>query len=458
MSAAATPTTGSFAADLHEVASTGLPEHVRDHALLLVMNALAVGAGAAGQLPAESVTRLGREHGAAITVPVVGRVERLDTLSAAMANAAAMQTTDFDDTHLDTVIHPTSTCLPAALSAGLLTGVDGAAFLTAVAIGSEAQLRVGLAMPGHYEKGWHITSTTGVVGAAVSAGLCLGLTPDQLHHAIAIAASQSVGHRSAFGTDVKPLQAGKSSANGLLAALLARDGFTGARRALEGPRGYFRVLAPDGADLDSLTVRDRPWELLRVTVKPYPCGVVSHPAIDASLALARGEAVDPDLVERVEVHCHPLVPELTGRTRPATGLEARFSTAHAVACALVTGELTDESYADAAVGRADIARVRERVVLVPATDRSRESASVTVQLSDGRSRSHDVRSCRGSSMNPLSAAEVEDKVTMLIERRMPGRSAVLIARVRDLPTAESLDPLAAALPADVDSPASRTVR
>lgn len=431
-----------FAEKIHTLAGDEVPAAVRGHALDLIANGLAVAIDASREPAAEAVVRHGRAVGGSPTSPVPGRGERLDPLFAAMAAATAMQITDFDDTHLETVIHPTATALAAVLAVGSAHGTDGQTALRAYVLGCEAQLRVGAAMPGHYEKGWHITSTCGVFGAAVAASVCLGLDAARTHHALAIAASQSGGHRSAFGTDVKPVQAGKAAANGVLSALLAREGFTGPRRCLTGPRAFFRVMAPAGYDERRLLhgLGDD-WELLRTTVKPYPCGVVSHPAIEAAERLARSGDIDPRHITRVDVRCHPLVPELTGVPRPETPLRARFSTAHAVAAALVTGAVTPDSYRDEIREHPDVVRVRDQVTLSPDPGCRKEAASVTVSLDDGRTLTAHVQVCRGAPGNELTPADVDEKVRGLVEGVLPGRAAKFRAEVANLPAAATLENL-----------------
>jgi 2-methylcitrate dehydratase PrpD len=431
---------------LNDLAAQRIPEQVQAHALDLVWNGLAVAVDAAREPAVDAAVQVALEVGGAGGSPVPGRAELLGPIDSAMATATAMQVTDFDDTHLATVIHPTSTALAAALGLGTAFECPGDLALKAFVLGCEAALHVGLAMPGHYEAGWHITSTCGVIGAAIAACVVLRLEPARMRHALGIAASQTTGHRANFGTDVKPLQVGKAAANGVLAALLARDGFTGPARPLEGPRGYFRVLAPDGPRSAAVCGGlGEHWELLRTTVKPYPCGVVTHPAIDAAERLARSFAPEPARVSSVEVACHPLVPELTGIARPTTAQEARFSTAHAVAVALVTGSLTADAYREPHWRDGTVAAVRERVALVPQAGRGKESASVRVTLDDGREFTTEVAACTGSPANPLGPAELDAKARLLIEARLPGRAEQIRDAVRALPGATDLADLGAAL-------------
>jgi 2-methylcitrate dehydratase PrpD len=433
-----------FAGRLSELAALGIPGDVRAHAVDLIYNGLAVAVDAAREPSVDAAVQVALETGGTGSAPVPGRPEQLGAIDSAMATATAMQVIDFDDTHLDTVIHPTATALAAVLGLGTELESPGELALTSFVLGCEAALHVGLAMPGHYEAGWHISSTCGVIGAAIAASVLLRLDAARMRHALGIAASQTTGHRVNFGTDVKPLQVGRAAANGVLAALLARDGFTGPARPLEGPRGYFRALAPDGARPEAVCGGlGEQWELLRTTVKPYPCGVVTHPAVDAAGRLA--QSFSPDRVSAVEVACHPLVPELTGIARPTTAQLARFSTAHAVAVALVTGTVTADAYREPFWRDPAVAAVRERVTLLPEPGRGKESAAVRVTLDDGRDYTSDVAACLGSPANPMGAAEIAAKARTLIEARLPGRSGQIHDAVAALPDAASMAELAAAL-------------
>jgi 2-methylcitrate dehydratase PrpD len=412
---------------------------VREHATALMLNGLATAVDAHAAPAVAAIVRLGARYGGRPTSWVPGRREPLDPLYAAAASATASHAYDFDDTHLETVLHPSAVTMSAALALAAARGVDGARVLDAFVAGCEIQLRIGAAMPGHYENGWHITGTCGAIGAAAAAGIVCGLDTPTLAHCLGIAASSTVGHRSTFGTDVKMLHAAKAAQNGVLAALLAEKGMTSTADAFE---GFYAALAPDSYDADRVRgeVGER-WELLATTVKPYPCGVVTHPVIEAGERMS-GPDLDVAAIEHVRVRCHPLVVELTGVPVPRTSLEARFSTAHAVAVALVTGSLLNDGYAPARLIDPDVVRVRDRVTLTPDDACAREEATVTLYLTGGGRRTAHVAACRGSLRRQLTAEELETKVRRLVEPVLPGRSDALTAAVRALPSAPGVEGLA----------------
>src|SRR6202011_4866649 len=217
---------------------------------------------------------------------IIGRSERTDALTATFFNAVSANVLDFDDTHLRTVIHPTAPVAPGLFALAERRPIAGAALLHAFVLGVEVECRIGNALsPGHYRRGWHITATCGVLGAAAAAGKLLGLDTARMGWALGAAATQSSGLIENLGTMSKSVGVGNSARNGLAAALYAERGLSGPDQPLEGPRGLAAVMGED-VDLSSVThgLGDS-WELMQNAYKPYPCGVVLHPVIDACLEL-----------------------------------------------------------------------------------------------------------------------------------------------------------------------------
>jgi 2-methylcitrate dehydratase PrpD len=429
-----TSATESFVAGLLESAKHPLPPSVTEATERTVLNVLATAVGAAHHPSVDIVLDVGTASRGSGNVPVPAREGRHHPLTAALAIGLAAHVDDFDDTHLATVVHPGAAMLgalwPLALERDLSTR-----FLPAFAVGVEAQLRLALAVsPWHYDDGWHITGTVGPVGAAVGAAVLLGLSLEQTLDAVGIAASSSLGIREAFGTMMKPFHPGKAAENGLLAALLAEQGVTGRRTVIEAPRGFASTLSPHGSDLSALTVDlGTVWEIERNTFKPYPCGIVSHPAIDAAVEASPQVGSSKDIAS-VRVRVHPLVPELTGNAQPRDGLQARFSTVHGVAAGLVDGRVGLAQYTDERVVDAEIARVRSTVVLLPDPACARDEATLDVTLGNGSTIRTHVDHARGSLARPLTTEELAAKVHDLIEPVLPGAAATVIdavSRLRD---------------------------
>jgi 2-methylcitrate dehydratase PrpD len=431
---------GALAGGVTRLFEAGLPDAVRVATTRSLLNVVGTAVGACRHPAVDVVVEAALAYGAAPAASVPGRAERLDAPSAALATGVAAHLDDFDDTHLATVVHPTASVLSAALPTVSAQDVPGGRLVDAAALGIEAQLRVATAMsPEHYDAGWHITGTVGVVGAAVTAGLLLGLDDERLGTAVGLAASMTLGHREGFGTMVKPFHPGKAAANGMLAAALARRGFTASATALEGPRGYFAAMTPR-VEVDSVVAGlGERWELLDNTVKPYPCGIVSHPAIEAAERLS--PRLDGATPLAVRVRCHPLVVELTGDRAPADGLAARFSTVHGVAAGLADGTVGLAQYEDERVRAPDLVSLRDSITLLPDDQVARDAAEVEVDLAGGRTLRETVEHARGSLSRPLTDAELDAKVTTLVDRTWPGQAAEILQAVRGLAEAGSCTPL-----------------
>src|SRR5437763_876618 len=217
---------------------------------------------------------------------VIGRSERPDALNAAFLNAVSANVLEYDDTHLATVIHPAAPVVPGLIVLAEQRRVSGAELVHALILGIEAECRIGLAvMPTHYRRGWHITATCGIFGAAAAAGKLLGLDNRRMAWALGHAATQSAGLVESLGSMSKSIGVGNAAKNGLAAALFAEAGFTAADRAIEGRYGFAPVTS-DSVDLAAITTGlGDSWEILAHAYKPYPCGVVLFPVIDACLEL-----------------------------------------------------------------------------------------------------------------------------------------------------------------------------
>lgn len=341
---------------------------------------------------------------------ILGRREKLDVLHASLLNGISSHVLDFDDTHLATIIHPAGPVAPALLALAERRPMSGEDLVHAFVLGVEVECRVGMAVyPWHYDRGYHITGTAGVFGAAAAAGRILGLDETGMSWALGIAATQSAGLREMFGTMCKAFHPGRAAQNGLTAALLASKGFTSSDRALEAPRGFANVLS-EHHDFTKITegLGER-FEVTRNTYKPFPCGIVIHPTLDACIQLRTENDFRPREIERVELRVHPLVLELTGKKAPRTGLEGKFSIYHSAAVALVRGVAGQKEYSDAAVTDPEVAAVRERVTATSDESTREDSVFARVTLTDGRVLEKHVEHAVGSLERPMSDRDLETK-------------------------------------------------
>ena len=341
---------------------------------------------------------------------VLGRREKVDIANAAMLNGISSHTFDFDDTHLKTIIHPAGPVAPAALALAEHLGLSGRQMLDAMVIGIEVSCRVGNAIyPDHYDRGWHITGSTGMLGSAAACSRLLGLDVERTQMALGLAASQPIGVREQFGTMTKPFHPGGAAKVGLMSALMAKHGYTASKRALEAPRGLMQVFSDktDWAEItEGLGTR---WEMALNTYKPFACGIVIHPSIDACVQLRQAHGLKAADIAKVTLKVHSLVLELTGKKTPSTGLESKFSVYHSCAVGLLYGQAGEQEYTDEVVNRAEVTALRARVEAVVDNSIDEASVDMTIHTTDGRALHVFVEHAIGSLEKPLSDAQLRAK-------------------------------------------------
>jgi 2-methylcitrate dehydratase PrpD len=346
--------------------------------------------------------------------PVIGRSERLNPLDMAFVNAASANVFDFDDTHPETIIHPTAPVAPALLALAAGRKVSGRDLLHAFVLGVEVECRLGNAIsPGHYRSGWHITSSCGVFGAAAAAAKLLGLNVNGTTRALGIAASQASGLVEALGTSAKSVGVGNAARNGVLAALLAKAGATAPERPIEGRYGFLAI-ASNKPQTDRLTTGlGHTWEILTNTYKPYPCGVVLNPVVDACLLLRQAHPGIVDCIDDIEVRGNVLLKERTDRPPVNTGREGQVSARHTVAVVLLQGAAGIAQFQDAAVHNAAARRLGSKVRVVVDEALTAGAVEVRLRMSSGETVRQRVDHAKGSPERPLSDADIEAKLRTL---------------------------------------------
>jgi 2-methylcitrate dehydratase PrpD len=351
---------------------------------------------------------------------VLGRRERFDIFHAALFNGISSHVLDFDDTQLSTIIHPAGPVASALFPLAELRNLTGTDFLHAFILGVEVECRIGKSVyPAHYEAGWHITGTAGVFGAAAAAGKVLQLSSQQMTWALGIAATQSAGFKEMFGTMCKAFHPGRAAQNGLAAALLAAQNFTSSEHSIESERGFAHVMSP-ARDFSAMTRGlGTDWEISENTYKPFACGIVIHPVIDACRQLRQEHSLTGDQIQQIDLRVHPLVLSLTGKTAPATGLEGKFSVYHAAAVSLLRGAASPHEFTDQAVRDPAVIALRERVRATIDPELHEDQARVTIQLTTGRRLEKFIEHAVGSSRNPLSNRDLEGKFRALAAGILP---------------------------------------
>ena len=372
---------------------------------------------------------------------------RASLLHAASVNGIASHVLDFDDTHDPTILHGTGPVMSAALAAAEEAGATGRDLLAAHAVGFEVAARVALAVhPEHYDQGFHVTGTAGTFGAAAAAGRLLGLQAEQMANALSAAAAQAAGLREMFGSMSKSLHVGKAAANGMYSALLARRGWVSTREGLEGRRGYWAVLS-SRMDPDVATSElGQRWELRQNGQKPYACGVVSHPTIDAVRHLRDSTGIPPEEVESIRAEVNPYVLELMGKTEPGVGLEGKFSIFHCAAIGYIDRAARVRQFSDEAVRRPEVVALRSRVRAETDPSLPTSSARVQVTARDGRAAEEFVEAATGTPGNPMSDADLVDKFMDLVaERFTPIRARQIASQALAAADLEDVSELTALL-------------
>jgi 2-methylcitrate dehydratase PrpD len=355
---------------------------------------------------------------------VLGRRERLDILNASLANGISSHIFDYDDTHLRTVIHPAGPVASAILALAEHKPVSGRDFLHALVLGVEVECRIGNAVyPAHYEVGWHITGTAGVFGAAAASGRLLGLSEQQMLWAMGLAAVQPVGLKEMFGTMTKSFHPGRAAQNGLTAALLASRNFTSSEQALEAKAGWANTLSTKRDYAEITEKLGQIYEISLNTYKPFACGVVLHPIIDACIQLRNQHKLTATQIDKIDLRVNPLVLELTGKKTPQTGLEGKFSVYYAAAVAIVEGAGGEKQFSDKLVRDPQIVALRDRVTATVDPSIHEVQVRAVVTLKDGHRLEKFVENAIGSVNNPMSDSALEAKFTDLADGVLPAARA-----------------------------------
>jgi 2-methylcitrate dehydratase PrpD len=419
-----------------------LPLALRQEAKRSLLNFVGNALGVANTPPVEMAVRVLTPLSGADRVTVFGRTERLDPLGAAFVNALGGNLLDYDDTHLRTVIHPTAPVAPAVLAMAEQRGLSGADVLHAFILGAEVECRIGNAVsPGHYARGWHITSTCGVFGSAAAAAKLLHLDTERTAHALGIASSQSAGTVENLPSGAKNVSVGNAARQGMFAALLAEQGYTAAPAAIEGALGWARAMgdAPVVAEMTSdLGTR---WELLANTYKPYPCGIVMHSVIDACLELRREQSLTAADIAEVIVSGDQLLLD-RGDRAVSNDRDARVSIHHCAAVSLLFGVAGLREFSDAVVHDPAVVGLRGLTQAQFDAASPRGAATVRVRMRDGRTLAATVLHAKGSTERPLSDDEIAAKVRDLaVYGEFLGSIDAVIAAVWQLDAMETIVPL-----------------
>jgi 2-methylcitrate dehydratase PrpD len=406
-----------------------LPANVRKEGVRTLLNWVGVAIGGSRHQTVDIAVSALAPFSGPQQASLFGRRERFDIMNAAFINGVSSHIFDYDDTHLKTIIHPAGPVASAILALSEMQPVSGKDFLNALVLGVETECRIGNSVyPNHYDVGWHITGTAGVFGSAAAVGKLLKLNEQQMVWALGLAASQPVGLRESFGSMNKSFNPGRAASDGIFAALLASKNFTSSGEMIEAKRGWANTISTKQDYNEILGDLGKRYEAALNTYKPFACGIVMHPAIDAAIQLRNENKLTADQIDHVDLKVHPLVLELTGKKTPHEGLEGKFSIYHAVAVALVEGAGGEKQFSDRAVNDPTIVALRGHVNPVITPGIKAEQVDMTVVLKDGRQLHRYIEHAVGSVEVPMTDKQLEVKFTDLADGILP---APAIRRVMD---------------------------
>lgn len=369
-------------------------------------------------------------------VSLLGRKERTDALTAAMINTLSSSVYSFDDTHTEAIVHPSGPIMGAALAVTEMQTVTGADLLAAFTIGVEVSCRLSKAISVAPAKGiiaWSQTGVTCGIGAAVASARLLGLDLEQTRTAIGIAAAEASGIRALHGTHCTPMLPANAGRAGLKAAYMAKAGVTSSKTIIEARYGFAECFTETPCLAHLTGEFGERWEVLGNTFKPYPCGIVIHPLIDAALEIAGEARPTPEAVSKVDIRCNPAAMALCWRRHPKDEFEGQVSLYQWVAAALIRSRAGIAEGTDQAIADPIISALRGRIEVNTDPAVPHDGADMTITLADGRTMSRSIRDCIGSRGRPMTDAELDAKFLAAAEASIqPSAASVVLAATRGI--------------------------
>ena len=409
-----------------------LPPEVVDRSKLLFMDLSGIIVRSLGldstQVLMESLKDLNLDQGA---LQVLGSTERWRPQAAALITGAAAHSLDFDDTHAAAQLHPGAPIIPAALAAAQMQGASTRDLIVAIVAGYEVMIRVayGVTVLRHSERGFHPSATVGVFGATAAAGSIFKLSPAQMEHAFGTALSESAGtgQFAVNGAWTKRFHVGNAAAGGLLAASLAKRGFTGATQAFEGREGFFNVYSPAPQPEKAVEGVGTVWEILQTGLKPYPCCRGIHAPLDAVMALHARHDIRIDSIESVRVGMAKRSVYVVGepqdrRRKPKNVVDCQFSTHLCLSIALKHRHMGWDDY-EPALKDPEIYALMQRIDVYEDAECEANfptafSGVVEIRLRDGQVLREFVYAPRGEPSTMLTAQELRSKFSLLVSEAL----------------------------------------
>lgn len=368
------------------------------------------------ELTADIITKYIKSTGGNPVSTFIGRNFKTSPYNAAMANGVFGHILDYDDMSANLMGHPSVVVLPVVLALGEQEKISGQKAIEAFIVGVEVACAIGRGVkPQHYKNGWHPTSSIGIFGATAAAGKILGLDKQKLINSFGIAASEASGLRENFGTMTKSLHAGRAAAKGILAAILANEGYTSSEKVFEGKAGFLNVMTDKYDTGQIIETLGNSFMLPGISIKFYPSCAATHNGIDAMLFLVREYDIKPEKVKIINCGVVPIAKDILIYSRPNTGLEAKFSMQFCLALALVEREVKLDHFIDPKVQDPNIKNIIKKVNMYVDPElaklgyRGTLNTIVKVVLDNGVEYIKRVDYAKGDPINPLSENEIINK-------------------------------------------------
>lgn len=415
-----------------EVGFDDFPPHVVEKAKLCIIDSVGVALYGTKLEAAKILISLVSDIGGKKEATVLGSGLKVPSSLAALANGVSTHVADYDDSSFIMLGHPSAVTMPTVLALCEALDTTGKNLLSAFIVGTEVGGKLGKVMTwSHYEAGWHGTGPIGTIAAAAAAAKALHLSKEEITHAIAIAASGAAGLRENFGTMTKSFHAGQAARNGIIAAQLAKKGFTASPDIFEAPSGFFNTFSGTG-DPGSLPKElGEPYALENIAMKKYPSCAGTHPAVDAILDLRKDISFQPEEVEEIECRVRPVFTSVLIHPDPQDELEAKFSMQFCVSAALVVGQLRISEFDSALIKSPEIQRIMKRVRMIP-DQRLQQLGSeknllapteLTLRLVNGKQYVRMVEEAKGGPLSPLTPGEVATKFMECASLLLPSTKA-----------------------------------
>lgn len=415
---------------------SSIPDQVIDVTKTTVLDWLGSAYAGSSQPASQHVISVIRSQGGVPEANVIGTAERTSSLNAALANGTMSHVVELDDLHRESIVHPAAPIIPAALAVAQREHKSGVEFLAAIIVGYDVALRIGEAVnPSHYQR-FHSTGTCGVFGAAAASSFLLSLDTEQVRFALGNAGTQAAALWQYLkdGDMSKSLHPGKAAMDGTLAALLAREGFTGAREILEGERGFAATMADDFHPEVIAEGLGEEFKILENSFKIHACCRHTHPAIDLAISLSEEHDLQADDIASVRIHTNRMTIEVTGDNDPASIYKAKFSMPFVVSLALIQRQAGLAEFTPARLHDPAVRSLMAKTTLIEDEGYSGTfprdwSAHIEVTTKAGQVHSAVTHFAKGDPESPASDGEIRKKFG---EMMSPLMSLADAAKVMDL--------------------------